>query len=160
VTDITPQAEKWKGEDQASFKRSVCWLPRCRPNVILSEFSRYAATYGVVGDMATHDEIRSGELSAQEPSPAAPTTSEEEEKEATVDSNVFFYFVPGSSPQLQTEPTEISVPKEMSAHIIEKQTMQFVVPGKIIHLSIANGLPPPPFSSLPHLGRVLSRGPL
>lgn len=42
--------------------------------------------------------------------------------------------------QFQVNNFEISVPKEMSALIVEKQTMQFVVPGKIIHLSMANGL--------------------
>ena len=62
------------------------------------------------------------------------------------------------SPQFQVDNFEISVPKEMSALIVEKQTMQFVVPGKIIHLSMANGLRM--FILTSHIYRVLSWGSL
>jgi hypothetical protein len=156
VVDITPQAEKWKAEDQASFKRSAC-LGLCNLT-----FSRYAATYGVVGDMATNDEIRAVEASAEGLPPPASATAEEEEKEAVaLDLNVFPLSV--SISLLKAEPSEISVPKEMSAHILEKQTMQFVVPGKIIHLSITNGCWHLPLSRsllATHDDRVLSRSPL
>lgn len=37
------------------------------------------------------------------------------------------------------EHREISISKEISGHIIEKSTIQFVVPGKIVHLTLKNG---------------------
>lgn len=72
--------------------------------------------------MASNEELEEPTV----PQPPSSTATFTEEEELPTESSEF-------------DQPEVSISKELSDHIIEKQSMQFVVPGRIIHLILKNG---------------------